>query len=159
MAIYERSVHVDAPLDEVWDFHLQASGLETLTPEWLNLRVEQITGPRGEVDPDVLETGSTIVSSVRPFGVGPRQRWTSRVVERRRDDGRALLRDEIVDGPFPTWEHTHRFTGDGDGTLVHDRVEYELPGGPFGRLASPFACVGFEPVFRHRHRRTKELLE
>lgn len=159
MAIYERSTHVDAPLEEVWAFHSRGSGLEALTPDWLHLRIEEATGPDGEPDPDVLEAGSTIVSSVRPFGIGPRQRWTSVIVDRREDEDHALFRDEMVDGPFAAWEHTHRFSADDGGTLVHDRVEYELVDGQVGRLFNPFAVVGFEPMFRFRHRRTRELLE
>lgn len=159
MTVYERSIHVDAPFDDVWEFHSRASGLEALTPDWLRLRVEETTGPDGDADPDVLEEGTTIVSSVRPFGVGPRQRWTSVVRDRRENDGRALFRDEMVDGPFARWEHTHRFSREGDGTRVHDRVEYELAGGTVGRVASPVASVGLDPAFRYRHRRTKRLLE
>lgn len=159
MPVYERSTHVDAPLEVVWDFHSRASGLEALTPAWMRLRVEETVGPDGESDPDVLEAGSTVVSSVRPFGVGPRRRWTSAIRDRRREDGNALFRDEMVDGPFREWEHTHRFSADGDGTTVHDRVEYEFLGGPVGLLTDPLAVVGLAPMFRHRHRETKALLE
>ena len=158
MPVYERSVRVDAPLDEVWDFHSRTSGLEALTPDWMRLRIEEARGPDGGGDPDVLEVGSTIVSSSRPFGIGPRRHWTSEIVARRKDDGHALFRDEMVEGPFPEWEHTHRFSSDEGGTTVHDRIAYRLPGGPVGRLFGPATCVGFEPLFRHRHRRTRELL-
>ena len=159
MPVYERSTYVDAPLEEVWDFHSRASGLEALSPDWLDLRVEETRGPDGERDPGVLEAGSTVSSSVRPLGVGPRQRWTSVIRERRETDDHALFRDEMRGGPFASWEHTHRFSSEGAGTRVHDRIVYALPGGPFGRLASPAACVGLDPMFRYRHRRTKELLE
>lgn len=159
MPVYERSVRVDAPLEEVWAFHSAESGLEALTPDWFDLRVESVTGPDGDPDPDVLEAGSTVVSSVRPCGVGPRQRWTSEIVERRETGDHALFRDVMRDGPFAEWEHTHRFSADGDGTLVHDRVEYRLLDGPPGTVVDPFALVGLAPMFRHRHRRTRELLE
>lgn len=158
MSVYERSVVVDAPFEEVWAFYSSESGLEAITPDWLHLRVESVEGPDGDPDPDVLEAGSTIRSSIRPFGVGPRQRWTSYIVRRRRENGRALFRDEMIRGPFPRWVHTHRFEAVEDGTRVHDRVEYRLPGGPLGRLAGPFGAVGFEPMFCYRHRRTRELL-
>jgi ligand-binding SRPBCC domain-containing protein len=159
MATYERSVRVRAPLERVWDFHSRVEGLERLTPDWLDLRVERVTGPDGEPDPDVLETGATIRLSAAPGGLGPRQRWTSRIVARERTDGSAYFRDEMVDGPFPTWLHTHSFYRDGDATVVRDRVRYDLPGGGLGRRLSPLAVVGFEPMFRYRHRRTKRLLE
>ena len=159
MAIYERRTRVRAPLDDVWSFHSRISGLEALTPGWMNLRVETVRGPDGEVDPEVLEPGARIRLSMRPFGVGPRQRWTSLVVEREESEGAATFRDEMRGGPFESWEHTHSFFADGDETLVVDRVEYELPFGSLGRAVGPLAKVGFEPMFRYRHRKTRELLE
>jgi len=63
------------------------------------------------------------------------------------------------DGPFEHWAHTHRFVADGEETVLTDSVEYELPLGALGRALGPLAVVGFEPMFRYRHRRTKALLE
>ncbi|MGQ4556971.1 SRPBCC family protein [Halobellus sp. GM3] len=159
MATYSRLTRVAAPLEEVWDFHSRVSGLEALTPSWMNLRVESVTGPDGESDPEVLEAGAEIRLSMRPFGVGPRQRWTSVILEREADEERAFFRDGMRGGPFAEWEHTHRFLADGEETILEDEVAYELPGGAVGRRASPLALVGFEPMFRARHRKTKELLE
>jgi len=159
VASYERSVHVNAPFETVWDFHSRPEGLVELTPAWLRLRVESVRGPDGTPDPDRLEAGSRVTSSIRPFGIGPRQRWRTEIVARRDGEDAAIFRDVMHDGPFPRWEHTHRFLTHGDGTEIHDRVEYELPGGSIGRALGPLGVVGFEPLFGHRHRRTKELLE
>ena len=159
MPVYRREVRVDAPLSVVWDFHSRTDGLEALTPEFLHLRVESVTGPDDDPNPDALAEGSRIVSSIQPFGVGPRQRWTSLIVEREAGEEHAMFRDVMADGPFRSWEHTHSFFADGDQTIVRDRVAYELPMGPVGRALGPFAVVGLEPMFRYRHRRTRELLE
>jgi ligand-binding SRPBCC domain-containing protein len=159
MAVYTRSVRVDAPLDEVWEFHSRIEGLETLTPDWMHMIVEDVRGPDGEPDPEVLDPGSVAVTSVRPFDVGPRQRWTSEIVEREREDGAARFVDEMTDGPFAEWEHTHLFYADGEETIVCDRVEYAFPGGGLGRAVSPLGWVGFEPMFRFRHNKTRDVLE
>jgi ligand-binding SRPBCC domain-containing protein len=159
MATYQRRTRVRAPFETVWRFHSTADGLEALTPAFLNLEVERVVGPDGASDPEVLEAGSVVEASIRPFGVGPRQSWTSRIVERAGSEGAAMFRDAMEEGPFPRWEHTHQFFADGEATVVEDRVEYELPGGAAGRAASPLGLVGLEPMFRHRHRRTRELLE
>lgn len=157
MARYQRQTRVRAPLDEVWSFHSGVEGLEAVTPGWMRLRVESVRGPRGETDPPELEAGATVGLSMRPLGVGPRQSWTTRIVERERRRDRAWFRDEMVDGPFPRWVHTHRFRADGDGTLLTDAVEYALPflPGPLSALGWP----GFELMFAYRHRRTAALLE
>lgn len=63
------------------------------------------------------------------------------------EEGR-MFRDEMVSGPLKAWRHTHTFedaapgeadTGDGTpGCIMHDRVEYELPGGSMlAKLGSP----------------------
>ena len=159
MPTYERSVRVAAPLDDVWEFHSTGEGLEALTPNWMYLEIEHSRGPDGEPDPDVLEAGAVLTSSVRPFNLGPRQEWISEIVAREETDGSAYFQDSMRDGPFDEWEHTHLFFADGDETIITDAVVYELPLGALGRAAGPFAVVGFEPMFRYRHRRTKALLE
>lgn len=157
--MFERSTRVRAPLEEVWGFHSRIQGLTALTPDFVNLRVESTYGPDREPDPDVLEAGSVVNVSVGPFGVGPRQTWTSEIVERERREGAAFFRDEMRGGFFEEWTHTHSFFADGDETIVADRVEYRLPPGRVGARVSPLARVGLEPMFAFRHRKTREILE
>ena len=159
METYTRRTRVAAPLSEVWAFHSRVEGLEMLTPGFLNLDIEAVHGPDGEPNPEVLETGSEIQMSLQPFGVAPRQRWVSRITEREESDHRAWFRDEMLDGPFPHWVHTHTFFADGDETVIEDRVEYELPLGPLKGPLGPLGVVGFEPMFRDRHKRTREYFE
>ncbi|ADD05917.1 START domain protein [Natrialba magadii ATCC 43099] len=163
MATYERRTTIRAPLESVWEFHSTVAGLEALTPDWLGLRVEAVIGPDGERrgDPQsvTLEAGTEISLSLQPFGQGPRQHWTSRITERTRGDGIARFRDTMDDGPFEHWEHSHTFAGDDEQTTIIDRVDYRLPFGPLGTLATPFSVVGFEGMFRQRHRETRRVLE
>jgi ligand-binding SRPBCC domain-containing protein len=157
MSTFEREIRVATALPEVWDFHSRITGLEALTPEWMNLVVEEIRGPDGEFDPEILEAGAEIDLAMRPLGVGPRQSWTTRITEREENEDSAFFRDVMEDGPFARWVHSHYFYADDGGTRIRDRVEYRLPGGELGDLAGPFAVVGFEPMFRYRHRETERL--
>lgn len=159
MATYRRETVIDAPFEEVWAFHATTDGLEALTPGFVNLEIDRVLGPDGEADPDELGVGSRIEMSVRPFGLGPRRRIVSAIDDRRLDDGAGSFRDVMESGPFDRWAHTHQFFADGDRTRLVDRVEYRLPGGALGRAVSPFGRLGFAPMFRDRHRRTKRLLE
>lgn len=159
MDAFDRQCTVRVPLEEVWNFHSTPAGLEALTPGWMNLRIESTIGPDGEPDPAVLEAGSELTASIRPFGVGPRQYWTSEIVDREREEGAAYFRDRMVYGPFEEWIHTHAFFADGERTTVRDHVAYQLPFGPIGRLGTPFSKVAFEAMFRERHRRTRRELE
>jgi ligand-binding SRPBCC domain-containing protein len=157
MARYQRRTRVAAPLEDVWTFHSRIEGLEALTPGWLNLQVEAVRGPDGEENPAILDVGTQIRLSTRPFGVGPRQSFVSRIVEREEGEGAAHFVDDMADGPFSEWRHTHRFFADGDETIVEDDVEYAFPLGD--GVLGPLSVVGFEPMFRYRHRKTRELLE
>lgn len=159
MSVYQRETRIRAPLSDVWTFHSTVDGLEALTPAFMGLEIESVTGPDGEPDPDVLEAGSRIVMSMRPFGVVAGQRWVSLITERTERSGAAMFRDVMEAGPFPEWVHTHRFFADGDETVLVDRVEYRLPGGRLGDAIGPLGWLGFEPMFRDRHRTTKRLLE
>lgn len=159
MAVYTHASHVAAPLAEVWTFHIHTEGVTAVTPDWMGMRVERAVGPGGQTGVEVLEAGSEITLSLRPFGVGPRRRWTSRIAECERSGDRAVLVDRMIEGPFPRWEHTHRFVAEGDGTLVHDQVDWRLPCGSVGGLAAHLGVVGLAPLFRYRHRRTRALLE
>jgi ligand-binding SRPBCC domain-containing protein len=158
MAVFERSVSLRAPLDEVWAFHTTVEGLEAVTPGWLDLRLESHRRPDGESGDGELLEGSEVTLSIRPLGVGPRQRWTSRIIRRERSDDRGEFIDEMIDGPFPKWQHTHRFESIPEGTRLTDRVEYELPLGPASGL-SGLGWPGFAAVFAQRHRATKRRLE
>jgi len=156
MAVYRRRTWVDASLPDVWAFHSTIDSLPSLTPDFLNVRIESVTAPDGEPDPGVMEAGSTARLSMRPFGIGPRQYWTTVITEREAGDETAYFRDVMEEGPFPTWTHTHRFETEEGGTRVTDEVEYELPLlGPLSALGWP----GFEAMFAYRHRRTKARLE
>lgn len=159
MASYERETRVRAPLEDVWAFHSRIEGLETLTPTWMGLRIESVIGPNGERDPEILEAGSEISMSIRPFDAGPRREWTSVIADRERTEGAAYFRDEMIRGPFDRWSHTHAFYADGDATVLRDRVEYDLPLGRVGDVLEAFSPLAFEAMFRDRHRRTRAALE
>jgi ligand-binding SRPBCC domain-containing protein len=124
----------------------------------MGLTVSSVRGPDGELDPEELIEGTEISMRSKPFGLFPESRWLSRITDRREGEGYRMFRDDMLGGPFELWIHTHEMYGDGNETVLIDTVEYELPG-PLGGRVDPAAVVGFEPMFRYRHRKTKEILE
>ncbi len=159
MATYRRESVVAAPLSAVWEFHATVDGLTAVTPDWLGLCVESVRGPDGDPDPDVLDVGSEMTVTMRPFGVVPGGSWIARIVERERTERLAWFRDVMTDGPLRAWEHRHEFHRVDEGTRIVDHVEYALPPGRIGRTCSPLGVIGLDPLFRYRHRRTRALLE
>ena len=156
MATYARSTRVAAPLDTVWAFHDDVDGLLALSPDWAGLRVESVRGPDGTVAPDDLGPGTEITLSARPLGLGPRQTVTTVITDRRVGNGSAMFRDELRDGPLARWVHTHAFYGDGEETVLRDRVEYATG---LGAAADAAVRPALNAAFADRHRRTRRLLE
>jgi ligand-binding SRPBCC domain-containing protein len=62
-------------------------------------------------------------------------------------------------GPYRRWHHTHTFEDAPGGTLVGDRVEYELPLGPLGEVARAlFVERQIATIFEHRRAVIERLL-
>ncbi len=158
MTTFQRETRIRAPLDEVWAFHSTVEGLTRVSPDWLRLRVERLWRPDGEELPRDAELtpGTTLRMSAEPFGVGPRVEWVSQIAAREERANEAFFRDEMRQGPFRRWHHTHSFVAAGDDTILRDRVEYATP---FGRAADEAVRAGLAAAFRDRHRRTRAVLE
>ena len=123
MPVYQRETRVRAPFEEVWSFHSEVSGLEALTPEFMHLDVESVVGPDGEFDPEVLAAGSAIEMSMQPFGVGPRQRWTSRIREREQHDNHHVHDHGDAEHRFGEGTARAHLLNDGDGRSGRQRQQ------------------------------------
>lgn len=147
--VYERRLHLAAPPHRVFEFHLDPANLRLLSPGWAAVR-RLILPPR-------IEVGARIEVGVRVLGLLP-QRWC---VEITRLDPPGILVDQAVSGPFPLWRHTHAVTPlEGGGAELLDRVEYRPPGGILGLWMDRWTTrVMLGLMFRHRHARTRALLE
>ncbi|MCK6481386.1 MAG: SRPBCC family protein [Planctomycetaceae bacterium] len=135
----ERTQFLPRPLPEVFAFFSDAGNLERITPGFLRFR---ILTPR----PIPMHEGALIDYRLSLFGVP--LRWRSRI-----DLWEPGVRfvDSQVTGPYRTWVHLHEFRAVPGGTLVTDRVDYEVPLGPLGTLARAlFVRRSLERIFDHR---------
>jgi len=121
--LLEREQTVPRPRSEVFAFFAAPENLETLTPPTLAFR---ILTPR----PIAMGAGALIDYDLSLFGV--RFGWRT-LIEAFELDERFI--DLQLKGPYRLWRHTHEFRDVPGGTLVRDRVEYELPLGVLGRAA------------------------
>ena len=151
MAIFQRETHVDAPFEDVWAFHATVDGLTAVTPDFLDLRVHRVWRPDGtELARDAtLESGTLLRLSIKPLGVGPRVEWVSQITAREESADEAFFRDEMRQGPFRRWQHTHTVLRDGDEAVLRDHVEFERR---LGQAAEELARFGMAATFRDRHR-------
>jgi ligand-binding SRPBCC domain-containing protein len=144
---FESEQLVAASLPEVFAFFSQARNLEKLTPPWLRF---EVLSP----EPIEMRIGTLIDYRLRVRGVP--MRWTSLI-----EDWVAQRRfiDRQVRGPYRLWHHTHEFAAHPDGTIVRDRVRYELPFGLIGEAAhAAFLRRDVERIFDYRQRAVVTLL-
>ena len=143
----ERVQRVPRPLEETFAFFTDAENLEAITPPFLGF---EIRTPR----PIPMASGTLLDYRLRLFGVAFGWRTRIEVFEPNRRFSDVQLR-----GPYRRWHHLHEFHAVEGGTLVVDRVDYELPFGPLGWLAhAVFVRRTLAHIFDHRRRRIAHLL-
>lgn len=148
MHVLERSQRFGVPVEQAFEFYVDAGNLEPMTPSWLHF---EVTTP-GEL---TLRQGTLLDYRLKLHGVP--LRWQSRI---KAWEPPLRFVDVQVRGPYALWEHTHLFEPDGDNaTVIHDRVRYELPLGPLGALAHRlFVRRDLERIFDYRSRVASERL-
>ena len=141
--ILERTQFVPVSIQEAFAFFSKARNLEEITPSWLRFEVLRA--------PDRIGYGSLLAYRLELFRVPIH--WLTRIATWQPPRSFA---DEQISGPYPLWEHTHRFLPDGTGCLLDDEVLYTPPYGAVGRLAGDGYIQGMlERTFRFRHARTR----
>lgn len=142
MPQFVKKTLIPAPPEEVFRWHARPGALERLSPPWDSVKLLERRGG--------LEPGSRVTLSV---GAGPLSRtW---VAEHGPMSAGRMFSDRQLSGPFAQWDHVHRFEPSGDGCMLEDRIEYELPFGIIGRaLGSGFVRRKLESAFEYRHRVT-----
>lgn len=136
------------PVEDVFDFFCDVHNLEQLTPPSLSMEIVGST-------PDKVEVGSTMDYRLKIHGVP--MRWRSEFIEWNPPHRFA---DRQVRGPYRQWRHVHSFTQHEGGTLVADRVDYAVPGGPLAPLIhKTFVKRDIRRIFEYRRRKLREIFE
>ncbi|MBD0290075.1 MAG: SRPBCC family protein [Thermoleophilia bacterium] len=143
----ERAQLVPRPRDEVFAFFSDPANLEAITPPWLRFRIVEA--------PARLEQGSLLRYRLSLFRVPIRWRTEISVWRPPRS-----FTDVQLAGPYPLWEHTHRFVAVGAATEVYDHVRYRVPGGPLAPLVQRlFVRPWLDEIFAYRAARLVERLD
>lgn len=122
--IFTAEQFIPRPRNEVFDFFSRETNLETLTPPWLNFKV------LGKSTPEI-QAGTLIDYRLKLYGIPFRWQTLIEVWE----PGVRFV-DMQLRGPYKKWHHTHSFQDVQGGTLMSDRVIYQLHFGPVGDLAA-----------------------
>ncbi|MEM1442927.1 MAG: TIGR01777 family oxidoreductase [Verrucomicrobiota bacterium] len=143
---FQRQSIIQAPAEELRDWHFREGAFLRLNPPWEKAKVvESFTE---------LKDGARAVIEV---GMGPlKQRW---IADHELIENGFLDRQES--GPFTSWEHRHLFEEESaNSSRLTDSIRYRLPLGPLGRIfGNPIVRPKLERMFRYRHAVTKADLE
>jgi uncharacterized protein (TIGR01777 family) len=134
---FEYSSELPASAANAYNWHARPGAFERLLPPWDQTRIVEQHG--------TIEQGRVVLEV--PFGPF-RQHW---VVEHH--DGKVGLEfsDRQIEGPFQSWEHTHRFDSLGPTrSRLVDHIHYQLPFG--GEIAAGTVEHRLSRTFRYRHR-------
>ena len=132
---------VQADIDKVWEFYTGIDHLRVITPPQIKLQVEKsTTGSRLEEGTDVWLSGHYITTI----------RWHSRITRMEP----FIYVDEMLQGPFKTWIHTHSFRATSGGTEVIDEIDFELPYGAVGRVFEGYVACQLARIFAYRKEAT-----
>jgi len=155
------------PLPVVFAFFANPQNLPPLMPKWQQARIEELqliappAPPAGSPARLGTGVGTTMILSFRMLpGIPFRMNWHALIPEFAWNDH---FCDTQTDGPFHYWRHCHSVvaeTRDGvEGTVVRDRVEYELPGGLLGDLANLLGGrAQFRYIFKVRQEQAAKLM-
>jgi hypothetical protein len=127
----EREQVLAYPLGEVFAFFADALNLEAITPPWLHFEV---------LTPGPIEMRAGALIAYRMRLRGAPVQWLTQIEAW---EPQTRFVDTQLRGPYRLWHHTHTFEACREGTLMRDRVRYELPLGPLGGIAH-FAFIGTE---------------
>ncbi len=147
MPTFEYSSRLAASPAEAFRWHVRPGAFERLNPPWETVRVVDRQG-------SVLDGGRVTLRICK----GVCFTWT--LQHKDIEPGRQFV-DEQVHGPFRRWRHVHRFApeGNGDGCILTDHIDYELP---LGHVADSIAGQRVKQMltqlFRYRHQQLQHEL-
>lgn len=167
MGFFSTEQWIAVELPEVFAFFSDPNNLPRIMPAELQARVlfiDLVEPVEPHPDGVVAGTGTAITFSFRPVPFLPiRQKWVAQIVEFDFNASSASFSDRQAKGPFRSWNHRHEFeaeTREGkSGTLIRDRVEFEVGYGALGRWIDRWITSRMQQTFAHRQTALESLFD
>ncbi len=142
--IFEKTSRIEAPIEEVFQWHARIGAIERYSPPWDPIKVLYRTGG--------IEKDAEVVIRMK---AGPiPYRWHARHTDYEEN---RIFRDRQLRGPFSEWIHTHEFEPDGSSAcFVRDLIQYRLFPHPL-RESFSYKLIDnkLSAIFAYRHRTLK----
>ncbi len=143
MLQFQYSSLINAPVEQVWDFHDRPDILQQLTPPWQPVKVVRRVGGLG-------------VGAVSEFQLWLGPIPVTWVAVHSECQPYRLFVDVQQRGPMVSWTHRHEFQLEGQQTRLSDRITFELPGGWLAELLLGWwVKARLTDMFRYRHQVTQ----
>lgn len=142
---YRHRFEVKAPLADVAHFHSLSASMGAITPPPVIVRVHRA--------PEMLKEGDEMDFTM---WLGPLPvRWVAKI----EDTGPTGFVDRMLQGPFTSWIHRHRFVvSDAQTTAVEDHVTATLSSHPFWKLVGRLMWLNMPVLFAYRGFQTRRLV-
>ena len=145
--ILTRTLTLDRPIAEAFEFFGDAANLERITPPELGFHI--ITP-----QPIDIKQGVLIDYQLKLHGIPIKWRTEISVWE-----PPFRFVDQQLRGPYSQWIHTHTFTEiEPNKTQIDDEVRYRLPLEPLGDIAHFIVAGQLKYIFDYRQKIVAELL-
>ena len=146
--VLTRSLTLDLPREQVFDFFADAVNLERITPPELNFHI--ITP-----QPISIKKGALIDYKLRLRGFPLVWRTVISVW-----NPPSEFVDEALKSPYKQWIHRHTFSEiEKNKTLIEDEVRYRLPFEPFADLMHFLVRRELSYIFDFRQKTVVEILQ
>lgn len=149
MAFYQfrKSLEINAPIAEVWDFISSPKNLKEITPDYMGFDITT----KGL--PEKMYEGMIIAYEVRPL-LSIKTTWVTEITKVKEQ---RYFVDEQRIGPYKLWHHQHFLEPTDQGTLMKDIVSYQPPLGALGKIANAlFIKSKLEEIFDYRTEAVKK---
>lgn len=138
---FECTTHARVPRAELFDL---SRSIDAHTGSMARSRERAIAG----TTTGLISLGQQVTWRAWHFGVPIHM--TSRITEM---DVPNRFVDQQIKGPFRRFRHVHEFSRDGEVTTMIDRVEFEAPLGPLGRVVERLVLARYlEKLIETRNR-------
>ena len=151
--VFRQSFVVQSSIERVWHFYTNVKHLEVITPKQIDLQIIKTTSENIVQGQEILVSGKIF----EVIKITRKMIWHSKITFLKKYE----YTDEMLEGPFKKWRHTHKFHNimDGEQTEIIDEVEFELPYGILGKLFEGYANKQLQNIFEHRKIATVKALE
>jgi ligand-binding SRPBCC domain-containing protein len=137
---------INEDIEKVWEFYTDIRHLEIITPKKLNLKIIKTTNQKIILGQETIISAKIIIRQ---------STWHSKITLFQQYE----YIDEMLEGPLKKWKHTHKFKRINENkTEIIDKVEFSLPYGIFGKIASIFFIKILRQLFEHRKDETIKYL-